>query len=297
MKIVKIVKKITFAILLCVSFLSCKQEEEEEEFRVILPANKGNDEMNGTKWEYFDKKNLIFKTWVFENGAATYKEDHRDKNDNSKSVIPTKTFFYTYTTSESEKLLYLRLEKVEQIDGKGTNTWSNGEEYRNYFGATKTSNFLEYIIESEAAKFYDLTVYNYKVSGEKIYLTKYFTGSMPNAAVFSGKDDELSIRVQSAGIFIDVLENGKKTDVGYTLYPRYDGKNFSGKLYKVVGWDYSVAGEAKGFYTSEGVGKNNSVLSFTFTSLPEGVGEIALNTAYSVKQSGSTYVFEQAKAE
>ena len=39
--------------------------------------------------EYFDNKNLIFKTWVFEKGAATYKEDHRDKTDNSKSVIPT----------------------------------------------------------------------------------------------------------------------------------------------------------------------------------------------------------------
>ena len=295
----KIFLRVIFSLLLCVAFLSFKTEEEEESesYRVDLPSSVGSDELSGTKWEYFDKKNLIFKTWVFENGAATYKEDHRDKNDNSKSVIPTKTFFYSYTTSESEKLLYLRLEKIEQIDGLGTTSWTSGEEYCEYFrkiGNTQTNALIEYFIEGEDAKFYEATVFHYKLSGSKITLTKYFTGSLPTGALFAGTDGDISIKVQSAGIFI----NNAKTKTGYTVYPRYDGKDFSGKLFKVVNnMKYSVAGDVRGFYSSEAKGKSGSLLYLTFTSLPDGVSEIELNKAYCVNQRGSTYVFEQAKAE
>ncbi len=298
MKIWKIGKKIVFSLLLCVTFLSCKTEEEEasERYRVDLPSSVGADELSGTKWEYFDKKNLIFKTWVFENGAATYKEDHRDKNDNSKSVIPTKTFFYSYTTSESEKLLYLRLEKVEQIDGLGTTSWTSGEEYREYFrksGNTQTNALIEYFIEGEDAKFYEATVFHYKISGSKITLSKYFTGSLPTGALFAGKDGELSIKVQSAGIFID----GNGVTKGYGLYPRYEGKNFYGSLYKFENLTYSVVGEIGGFYESEAKGKSGSLLYLTFTSLPDGVSEIELNKAYCVNQKLSVYVFSSALAE
>lgn len=279
MKIWKIVKKIVFSILLCVAFLSCKTEEEEE-----------SDELSGTKWESFNAKTLEAKSWSFEKGKAIYKEDYKRKDGSSNSI---KTFFYSYTTSESEKLLYLRLEKVEQIDGLGTTSWTSGEEYREYFrksGNTQTNALIEYFIEGEDAKFYEATVFHYKISGSKITLSKYFTGSLPTGALFAGKDGELSIKVQSAGIFID----GNGVTKGYGVYPRYEGKNFYGSLYKFENLTYSVVGEIRGFYESEAKGKSGSLLYLTFTSLPDGVSEIELNKAYCVNQKLSVSVFSSA---
>lgn len=292
MKKIKIAQCIAVAFSL--AFLSCKIEEEEETYRVELPSSVGENELVGSKWEVFDKNNLVVKSWVFDDGAATYKEDHRDKNDNSKSVIPTKTFFYSYTTNSSDKLLYLRLEKVEQIDGKGTNTWSSGEEYREYFikgGNTKSNPLIEYFIEGEDAKFYEQTVYSYKISSSKITLTRFFTGSLPTGALFATNGEETSIKVQSAGIFID----GNGVTVGYGLYPRFEGNNFSGNLYKFENLTYSVVGEIGGFYESEAKGKSGSLLYLTFTSLPDGVSEIELNKAYCLKQKGSAYVFNRGE--
>lgn len=294
MKKIKIAQCI--AVALSLAFLSCKIEEEEEEtYRVELPSSVGENELVGSKWEIFDKNNLVMKSWVFDDGMATYKEDHRDKKDNSKSVIPTKTFFYSYTTNSSEKLLYLRLEKVEQIDGKGTNTWSNGEEYwEEYFrknGTTQTNALLDYWIEGEDAKFYEQAVYSYKISSSKITLTRFFTGSLPTGALFATSGEETSIKVQSAGIFID----GNGVTVGYGLYPRFEGKNFAGNLYKFENLTYSVVGEIGGFYESEAKGKSGSLLYLTFTSLPDGVSEIEVNKAYCLKQKGSVYVFNRGE--
>ena len=141
----------------------------------------------------FDKNNLVVKSWLFENGKAIYKEDYKRKDGSSNSI---KTFFYSYTASESEKLLYLRLEKVEQIDGLGTTSWTSGEEYREYFrksGNTQTNALIEYFIEGEDAKFYEATVFHYKISGSKITLSKYFTGSLPTGALFAGKEKGKSV--------------------------------------------------------------------------------------------------------
>lgn len=59
----KIFLRVIFSLLMCVAFLSCKTEEEEESesYRVDLPSSVGADELSGTKWEIFRQEKSDFQ--------------------------------------------------------------------------------------------------------------------------------------------------------------------------------------------------------------------------------------------
>ena len=156
---------------------------------------------------------------------------------------------------------------------------------------------LENAVAEITAKFGTKTIYQYEISGSTIKFYEYFDGTLPTMADFDdGSTDSYSGSLRDFKLregYFRIRPVNRTSVSHYLIYPTFSSGTFSGTIFMDFDgnsdndddWTVSKLGTVSGTYTTSGTGISGCSITITFTSLPDGVSDFAINTAYELEQN------------
>jgi len=288
--------------VLCIvfGFLACSNDDESNDTAAspyaALPASVGTNPFSGKtwilSWWYDESEKWIFGTDSLQRVTTSSDIDY----DYDTAAITIK--YYNYSFDSENSLLYLAKTKEVFVDSYGsTYSYSNAEEYRAYCASKGISGIeLDNNTAEMTAEFATKVVYRYTIDEDKESLTLIdcFDGRLPTSAFFSADfEDDAAI----SDVYVDKGEIVILADVNhYYICPSFTATSssegtFSGIMYKryapgsildpVQITEWSNLGAASGTYNinrdgSNAEGTKGSILTLTFTEIPQGAEEISV---------------------
>ncbi len=286
--------------LSALTFASCTNDSDDDEEEVCattevsLPASSGTDELSGTTWEFTESDGYAC-SWTFDNGKAVRTQSNTEDGSTAYEIST-----YSYTFDSENKLLHLGLAKVEWKGGDISGTFRTASEWKKMVsqylnehkkeieadGWTYTDAQLDKEYSDKEKEFSTKLVYKYEMDGSSLKLSEYFDGALPTLLFFDNSDWNSNVHIQMQyGNFGFFNKNEDGDD--YYVCPTFSNGTFTGAMYKSTNGEYSAIGNASGVYTTTGTGVRDCVITISFTSLPEGISNIAVNTVYTLDDQES----------
>lgn len=271
-----------------------KAEEESSETSVTLPDSVGDNELKSTSWKA--TVDSVTTTIAFSESTVTFTKE------GTGTETYTDTEEYKYAYNATDKLLYLELESVKY---DGSDTISRSSDIETLLKNEGLSgDELGWEVDVIKNRLKTVTIYKYTLADSSLTLADYFDGTLPPSGSFTASSNSPEYTLYSnsdGGIFTyeaGETSGGTTVTVGYRIgMMNLSDGSFDGNLYKQTfdasGENNTVTslGTAKGTYTTSGKGTSDCIISFTFTSLPDGATSLSTGSAYTLTQEATSTTY------